>query len=262
MPGELKALSYLNLSDSYERKARFAPSLLALFTFLPGAIVLSVPLLGWVTALVTGFSVAALVCVGMSHLASAMGNRFQRKLFPEWPFDSPTNLRLSPLDATCSKEQKQLWYDKIKAITGLTIQEAPVDSRDELDNLINDAVTAVRTSFWKHPNADRLHTHNADYGFARNFAGLAPVWLSLSVVSCVICWGGVFVATSNIGWAIVSTAVVVGLCLLDRFVMPDYVKAKAGHYADSFFNALGLLETQPSDDRATRERDKATSKTE
>lgn len=176
-----------------------------------------------------------------------MGNRFQRKLFPRWPFDSPTNHRLSPLDATCSKEQKKRWYDSIKSITGLSIQDCPVDDGDELDRLINDAVTAVRTALWKHPRADRLHTHNADYGFARNFAGLAPIWLTASVASMLICWGSLFVSLSNIGWAVASTVLSVGLLLLQIFVMTDYVKAKANGYADSFFDALKILECERSE---------------
>jgi hypothetical protein len=199
MPRNSNVLSFLNLSDAYERKARFSPSVLAILTLSPAAMALSLPLLGWVGAMVAGFGVAAVVSVGLTHLASAMGNRFQRALFPRWPYDSPTNARLSPLDATCSKEQKQRWYDSIKAITGLSIQDCPVDDRDELDRLINDAVTAVRTALWKHPKADRLHTHNADYGFARNFAGLAPIWLAASAASTLTCWGSVFVSASNIG---------------------------------------------------------------
>ena len=76
MSGNSKALSYLNFSDGYERKARFMPSVLAVCTFIPAAMVLSLPLLGWVAAMVTGVGVAAVVSVGLSHLASAMGNRF------------------------------------------------------------------------------------------------------------------------------------------------------------------------------------------
>jgi len=247
MPQSSKVLSYLNLSDAYERKARFSPAVLAICTFLPAAMALSLPLLGWVAAIATGVGVAAVVSVGLSHLASAMGNRFQSRVFPRWPFDSPTNLRLSPLDAGCSKEQKQRWYDSIKSITGLSIQDCPVDDRDELDRLINDAVTAVRTMLWKHPKADRLHTHNADYGFARNFAGLAPIWLSVSTVSTLICWGSLFVSMNNLGWAIASTTLSVGLFMLYKFVMTDYVKAKANDYADSFFNALKILEAERSE---------------
>ena len=244
MPQSPKVLSYLSLSDAYERKARFSPSILAILPLLPAAMVLSLPLLGWVIALVTGVGVAAVVSVGLSHLASAMGTRFQRKLFPRWPFDSPTNVRLSPFDATCSREQKRRWYDSIKSITGLSIQDCPVDDRDELDRLINDAVTAVRTALWKHAKADRLHTHNADYGFARNFAGLAPIWLAASVTSTLTCWGSLFVSASNVGWAVASTVLSVGLVLLHIFVMTDYVRARANDYADSFFDALKILEAE------------------
>ena len=246
MPNSSKVLSYLNLSDAYERKSRFVPATLAICTFGPAAMALSLPLMGWLGALVTGAGVASVVCVGVSHLASAMGNRFQLKLFPDWPHDSPTNLRLSPLDSTCSNAQKQQWYDKIKSVTGLSVQEAPASDRHELDRLVNDGVTAIRTALWKHPKADRLHTQNSEYGFARNFAGLAPVWLALSASSTLICWVTFALSRSDLGWAIASTLITLGLTLLHRFVLPDYVATKAEHYADSFFDALNLLDPKES----------------
>ena len=246
MADSSKILSYLNLSDDYERKARFMPALLAICAFLPAALALSIPLLGWLTALITGAGVASIACVGISHLASAMGNRFQLKLYPEWPYDSPTNLRLSPFDSSSSKEQKHRWYSEIKAITGLNVQDAPLADRKELERLINDAVTAIRTALWKHPNADRIHTHNAEYGFARNFAGLAPIWLTLSALSTGICWIAFGFLQGDIAWAIASSVITVGLLLLYRFILDDYVATKAEHYADSFFDALNLLNASDS----------------
>ena len=54
-------LSYLNLSDAYERKARFAPGLLAIMFCLPAAFAFGIPLTQWLVALAggVGFSVAA-----------------------------------------------------------------------------------------------------------------------------------------------------------------------------------------------------------
>ncbi|MGB7344070.1 MAG: hypothetical protein WBD20_07640 [Pirellulaceae bacterium] len=242
MTEKSKALSYLSMGDAYQRKARLAPGVLSVAVLLPAAIVLSVPLLGWGSALVSGAGLAALVAIGISHLASAMGNQYQRQIFPRWPCDAPTNRRLNPFDAVASKQQQARWYQSIKQITGLDVLACSTEDRDELDRVVNDAITEIRSRLWKHPSADRLHAQNTEYGFARNFAGLAPAWLPLSVASTCITTIGAIVNPANVQWAALSWCLSIGLYLFRRFVMRGYVIAKADHYADSFFTAMTLLD--------------------
>lgn len=242
MADKSKALGYVSMSDAYQRKARLAPGVLSVVAFLPAAIVLSVPLLGWTSTLISGAGLAALVAIGISHLASAMGNKYQRQIFPRWPYDAPTNRRLNPFDSAASKQQQARWYQSIKQITGLDVLACSIEDRDELDRVVNDAITEIRSRLWKHPSADRLHTQNTEYGFARNFAGLAPVWLSLTGASTCIATISAIVNPTNVQWAALSSCLSIGLYLFWRFVMRGYVVAKAEHYADSFFTAMTLLD--------------------
>ena len=241
-----KVLSYLSVSDAYQRKARLVPGVLSVAALLPGAVVVSLPLLGWQSTLMAGAGFASLLAAGISHAASAMGNRYQRRLFPRWPFDTPTNRRLNPFENIASKQQQARWYQTIKKITGLDLMACEIEDRDELERVVNDAVTEIRTRLWKHPNADRLHIQNADYGFARNFAGLAPIWLSLSAVSTCMATIGAIFNPVNLQWAILSWLLSIGLFLFSRFIMREYVIAKADHYADSFFTAMAVLEESNS----------------
>ncbi|MGD9724439.1 MAG: hypothetical protein AB7O59_24455 [Pirellulales bacterium] len=148
-------LSFFNLSDHYERKARFVPAVLTLVFLLPAATALTIPLSEWLTALVGGIGVSAALAVGLSHVASAMGNRYQRHLWPDWPHDAPTHRRLHPSDTSHSQQQRDQWILAIKNLTGLDIAAAVTQSTPEgLDAIINDAVVQVRTRLWRSPHAD------------------------------------------------------------------------------------------------------------
>ena len=92
------ALKVLNLENRYVRVARFYPALVTIALLLPAAVSLGIELNGWVMAMSAGAGAVVLVAavVLISHLASAAGNRIQKRLFPDWPYDSPTNTRLHP----------------------------------------------------------------------------------------------------------------------------------------------------------------------
>lgn len=239
-------LQYFNMSDHYERKARFAPALLTIATFLPAAFVLGLPLYHWLTVVVAGVGLGTVFAVGLSHLASAMGNRYQAALWPRWPHDSPTNRWLHPSDTSRSTQQKELWYASILRLTSLDIAAVPTDQPAEVEAVINDAVAHVRNLLWQSPYADRLRLHNADYGFARNISGLSPLWITGCVLSSLVLWVAFFLGTTDIGWPLLTTVVAIGSILLAVFVLPAFVRAKASFYAESFFAAAVSLDQNSS----------------
>ena len=233
------ALKFLSIESPYRRVARFYPALATIALFLPAAIMLGIPLTAWMIAMsVGGGFVVATATVGLlSHLASAAGNRVQARLYPRWPLDSPTNLRLHPTDQTSSKQQKEKWYAAIHRLTGIDIPSVAGDDR-EAERAINDAVVLLRTRvFHENKLAKRLDMHNADYGQSRNFAGLRPAWLLMSFASCAVCWTAYAVREEHQAFPVVATALFVA-CLLAAVVVKDYVRHTARHYADSFFGAL------------------------
>jgi hypothetical protein len=233
--------SFINLSDEYERKARFCPAVLTLLLLLPAAFAVGVPLKGWLTILIGGTGLSAILSIGLSHLASAMGNRMQQILWPRWPYDSPTNIRLSPTNSTTSAQQKNLWYSMIKDITGLDIATTLGGPATETEAIINDAVSQLRPKLWKSPLSERLDLHNCDYGFARNFTGLRVVWLPLSAVATIACWTMFLIDKANLPWCIVATVLAVMEYPLAFTILPAYVRRRAAYYADSFFDAVKAL---------------------
>lgn len=227
-------LSIANLSDSYEIKARFLPSVVTLLFLLPVSTVYDGPLGGWIKVLIGGVGVGAVMAVFLSHLASAAGNRIQKKIWPRWPLDSPTNIWLNPTDNTISTQQKELWYAAIKRLTGLDISATP---QNQVEAVINDAVTDLRHQFIKSKHAERLDLHNTDYGFARNFTGFRPFWVLFSIISCLGCWIVYFNTNNNLQWCTISTAIMV-ISFILYFYLPTYVIQKAEQYSKSFFGTL------------------------
>lgn len=234
-----RTLVYFSLDSKYRRTARLFPALITVALLLPIAIMLGIPLSGWLIAMSAcgGVTVAAAAVAHLSHFASAAGNRVQEKLFPKWPHDSPTNLRLHPNDTTTSKQQKKKWYEAILRMTGLDIA-AVADDPEEAERVINDAVVTLRTKVFEgNELAQRMDIHNADYGQIRNFTGLRPVWLLTSFASCVGSWIVFAACGDHIALPVVATTLFGG-CILVALVIEDYVRVTARHYADSFFGAL------------------------
>lgn len=232
-------LKFFSIESPYRRVARFYPALATIALLLPAALMLGIPLSGWMVTMAAGGGLAvSTAAVGLlSHLAAAAGNRVQEQLYPRWPFDSPTNLRLSPTDERVSKQQKKKWYAAIVRLTGIDIESVAGD-KNEVERAINDAVVVLRTKvFHENKLAERLDMHNVDYGQMRNFAGLRPVWLLTSLASFAVCWVTYGVRHEHLAFPAVASALFVA-CLLAAFIIKDYVRHTARHYADSFFGAL------------------------
>lgn len=235
-------LSYANLSDSYDRRARFLPAVLSILLLLPASVALGGPLVDWVAVVLGGVGIGGAVAVGLSHLASAMGNRFQDKLWPRWPHDSPTNRWLHPDETRTSPQQRALWYRSVQRLVGMNIGGA-IESGRDVEATINDAVSALRNLFWGRPEARRLQLHNTDYGFARNFTGMRPIWVGFLLVSAGVCWINYFAFDrSALLWAVVSTLLALVLIPIAFLVLPGYVQTKAIYYAETFFGTLSAVD--------------------
>lgn len=238
----MKWLSYANLSDHYERKARFLPAVLCVLPLLPASAAWSGPFLEWVKLVIGGVGIGAVVGVGLSHFASAMGNRLQKKLWPRWPLDSPTNRWLHPDEKRASAQQRALWYEATRRLVGIDIAAA-VAAGEDVEAAINDATSALRNLFWKRPEADRLDKHNVDYGFARNLTGMRPIWVAFLIASVAACWA----AYAKLGeaallWAVVASVLALVMVPVGIWILPGYVRTKATYYAESFFATLRAVD--------------------
>jgi hypothetical protein len=235
-------LHYVNLSDSYERKARFLPGVLSFLFLFPISGVLGSFFSSSLGLLTSGVGVGSIIAVGISHLASAAGNSIQRKYWPEWPHDSPTHRWLNPKDESISSQQRKIWYKAIQRLTGLDIEAVDAANEKELRAIINDAVRTLRYRLRNSEHADRLRMHNMDYGFARNFAGLRSLWLSLVAISFVVCLIDYSQFSGQLSWVVISSVVLILGCVLAFVLLPRYVHWKAESYAESFFGAMVELD--------------------
>ena len=240
-PMTLTFLQQLNVSSRYERKARLLPGLLTIMALVPLGIAFGAPVTDWVRLIATGAGLWALCGVLLSHLASGAGNRYQTRLWPRWPHDSPTNLWLHPDERLASGQQKRQVYAAVKRLTGLDIEAAATEGPGETEAIVNDSVSRLRNRLWRSTLADRLDLHLADYGFSRNLAGLMTVWISLLVLSAGGCWVGYWRFGTDLLWCVVST-ILLACGIAAALNLEQHVRVRARHYTESFFAAVLKLD--------------------
>ena len=238
-------MNLLKLIDRYEIKARLFPALLACLPMAPGLAALGSTGFDWDPSLASEGGIATMCLLGLCYLASAAGNRYQRKLWPRWPHDAPTNRWLHPDDTHLSTQQKLIHYKQILDLVGLDIQHASrTDDPTELEKTINDAVRNLRKRFKSISGRTLLQIHNEDYGFARNFAGLGPFWISFSIASSVLAWIAFVRTETGLIWAVVATiASVVAIAMVSP--LKRFVHQRAEQYADTFLGTLAEVHSTP-----------------
>lgn len=232
-------LELLRLTNEYERRARLLPALASFLPLMPLSLGLGSSLGQWVQIVLGTTSLFAVGGVALANLASAFGNRLQKKLWPEWPRDCPTNVKLLPWNRDISSQQRAQWYRQIKQATGIDLELA-AETRDheEIRASVNDAVVRLRNSFRRGKQRSRHEQESIRYGYARNLAGMWPVWLSFSFLSCFGNWAIYLVEGGPILWSLVASGVAVGLPFIAFGILPDFVRIRSEYYTEVFFRLL------------------------
>ena len=226
-------LQLLSLTDRYERKARLLPALIVALPLAVAAGTSGAMTADWYSALGFGALMEGVVGVGLAHLARIPGTRLETKLCRIWG-GLPTRRWLRPADTTCSEPQKSRWRGAIRTLTGLTLPATPGSkSESDIDKLLDDAVRQLRHRLRDDPAAGMVRTHNEDYGFARNLAGLRWVWLAFALAGAAVC-GFAFHAGHCQPVALAASGIMVLIASVSAFTLPGYV----GHCADRYAEAL------------------------
>lgn len=190
------------------------------------------------------------VGVGLAHLARIPGTRLETKLRRRWG-GLPTRRWLRPTDTTCSEPQKSRWRGAIRTLTGLTLPATPGGKTEaDIDKLIDDAVRQLRHRLRDDPAAGMVRTHNEEYGFARNLAGLRWVWLFFSLVGAAVC-GFAFSAGHGPPVALATSGVLVLLSAGSALTLPAY----ACHCADRYAEALLAAAVTAADAQKAKSKD-------
>ena len=149
-----------------ERPCSFRAALA--MALVPVGVAFGTPFVGWLGLAATGAGLWAIVGVALSYLSSAAGNLLQEKLWPRWPYDAPAQRWLNPDDPNVSSQQKHLMNEAIKRLTKLDVDAAVQQGPKEVERVLNDCVARLRSLLRGAPQADRLESHNIDYGFVQH----------------------------------------------------------------------------------------------
>lgn len=181
----------LLLSDRYEMRARLLPGMFAVVPLAVAAYAVAASSMGTLSSVGIAMSVEILLMLFAGHLSRVLGTGYEQRLFGG---RLPTTVWLSD-ESPRSKQQREQWAGAIKQLTGLDIQKG---SCEERIRTVSDALAQLRAILRGDPAASMVQLHNEDYGFARNLAGLVPVWLGVSIAGFLVCAGAAIL--TEVSW--------------------------------------------------------------
>ena len=226
----------LRVPDAYERKARLAPAVLTVIPAIVLVLSLNLPTESWVIKCLGAGGVGGLLIVGLTQFASTAGNQFGKK-FWEKKGGLPTNAWLRRDHKGHATAQKEQWYAAIKRLTGLDIFVVIETRPDEEDAVINDALNQVRHKLRGKAMAKMLETHNQEYGFARNLAGMRWLLIGIAIIGLAGC-GLAWVYHRGSAWGTLVNGLLTAIDFCFFIWLPGYVERAGVRYAESFFPAL------------------------
>lgn len=236
--------------DTYERKARLTPGLLA---FAPVAFVLAT--LGYkrfpAVAIALGVLLAAGGSYALSLFVAHVGRRAQNQLWFKWG-GSPTTKFLRTREVTTNPIQRDAWRMAIERGTGVTLLSVASEAANptDADNTIQVAVDQMR-SLGQDARFPLIKAENIQYGFERNLFGFRWIGRLISL-TCVAILVGVVIANRSghpktfSDGALVSGAIIDLLFLLAWLLIPsaDRAKGAAERYGRQLLQAVVTLGRQ------------------
>jgi hypothetical protein len=174
------------LFDSYGRKARLYPAILAI-----------TPVIWTCAAIFPGLftdgpmhlAITTIASIGgvywLSAIARSCGKSLEPKLIHEWG-GLPTTILLRHRNQTIDTYTKIRYHQKLSTLAGIAMPSAteeaadPADADQRYQSTIKRLLEARRA-----PEYELVHKENASYGFWRNLLGLKPIALPI-MVTCFL----------------------------------------------------------------------------
>jgi hypothetical protein len=240
------------ISDTYERKARLYPALLALAPVFGIAVCFYGLEIDWQRGLL-----GLLISIGglflLSNIAREAGKRRESGLFESWG-GVPTTQLQRHRDNTIDAVTKRARHESLSGKLGVPFPDVAAELADPTSA---DQIYAAGTRWLLERTRDRrqfplLFAENVAYGFRRNALGLKPIAIiiSLAAIAWVLVAQGVlavtgvnFAALTRLPKGALSSIVISSLFLLVwiLYFTKRSVRTAAFSYADMLLRTCSLL---------------------
>jgi hypothetical protein len=223
------------LLDSYSRRARLAPVLIAMLPAVALAVggAFAAQYVARLVALVVG-AAGVVLCA----LVRDAGRRAQTRLWQEW--DGSPTLRRLRFRGSNSPDRVSRLHARLDAQLPTAAEEAA--DRDAADERYDEAVADLRQLTRAGEAYQVLASENADYGFRRNLYGIRPFALVVAATSGLVALVILLISSGTLEqrglrWGPGLLIAVASMVLHWRVVSSAWVRLAGERYADRLFEA-------------------------
>lgn len=234
----------ISLLDSYELKARIAPSMIAI---MPVIVVLACYVSSFGLSAIQTIAGGVIFDFALAYTISTMvrdrGKSLEQALWERWE-GAPTTRILRWRDSTLAPEVKRRLHAYAMSKFELSLLDSTCEAADpaEADRRIAAAFRCFKELLRQKDSNGLWSKHNAEYGFARNLFAVKSFWLLQSFLAMLVCLIGYW--TMNIpemlGGLIVSSIMLLIAALFSRR-LESYVRKTADEYAASSCGSVHLI---------------------
>lgn len=234
------------MSDTYTRRARIYPALIAVLPVTLTAVLLGMMTMPWwsaISALVIGSGLWVLLAQVGRHI----GKRREDELFRLWG-GAPTTALLRHHGAHNAVRLEGL-HRSLEDVTGLTFPTATAEAADPsaADAIYEAAVDELRGATRNHREYPLVFDELCNYGFRRNLWGLRTWAIRialLTAVGLIAGWLAAFDPLTRIEASAVMAIAGLNLAVAlawSLWVTPDWVHQPATAYAQRLLESAGLV---------------------
>jgi hypothetical protein len=222
--------------DSYNRKARLTPAVLAV---LPGLLFLvAIAIKPTPESSVSAVVLTALMLL-ICTLVRDRGRRIEPHLWEEWG-GPPTSLRLRWGPPNTEATTRAL-HKQVTAATGVALPDAAgqAGSPAEADRVYEQAALVLRERTRDQSVFPLVAAENAEYGFRRNLLGLRPLALAGAAITLAV--SSVLLVDGRTRFILPALGSVAAGGVWLWLIRPRWVRLSAERYADRLLSAAVTL---------------------
>ncbi len=233
--------------DSYEIRARFAPSIIVFSPLALLAVFILPELINSLNYVLGETVVLVFLIYALSFVVKHHGKKIEPVLWSKWG-GAPSTRFLRWSDSKFDSKFKEKIHESLKKQFEISLLSTEQEKMNPIegDKQIDAAFLRVKTFLYRNDPEGIWKKHNMEYGFNRNLMGSRWIWLFFSIIGTIIfanLWLNGGEKLFFFGMLLCSIEVICSI-IAGLYYLPSSAKEAADRYSENAWTTFLIISSQ------------------